>query len=359
VHQLLASHIKQASAASSTSFASLTCTRFCAGPSTAFHDVHQQLIPPAVPDWRSLMQLPIDMQEMAAAATLETGSYGYGSTKEAGYGTADAASGWRRMLLQQADAAFAPLLQPGSYSDNSTYSSAADSFDVLAEAAAAGSYGDAATNSDEGLGYGSMRKLLQRIDHDAGSYGDADAITTAGLYGSSRRLLLDSTVAAAGSYGDAAAAGSYRDAAAITPEGAYGGSRRLLQDSTSTAAGSYGDDAAAGSYGNGAAVTIEGAYGGVRRLLQDSTGTSGSYGDGAAAGSYGDAAAEGLYGGMRRLLQDSADAAADSDGAAALADSNSNVVLVVDVPGELHIFRLKDWAAAQNVTAAHCCNGMQ
>jgi hypothetical protein len=296
--------------------------------------VQQQLIPPVVPELRSLMQPPIDMQEMAAAAaTLEAGSYGYGSTKESGYGTADAAAGWRRMLLQQADAAFAPLLQPGSYSDSSTYSSAADSADVLAEATAAGSYGDAASNPDEGLGYGSTRKLLQPIEYAAGSYGSADA----------------------------APAGSYGDAASILLQELYGGSRRFLQDSTGTAAGSYGDAAATGSYGDASAITTEGLYGGSRRLLQDSTDAAGSYGDAAAAGSYGDGAAtttEGLYGGSRRLLQDSAGTAGDGDtvsGTAAVTDSNSNVVLVVDVPGMWRVLHMKDLAAVQNATAAQLC----
>jgi hypothetical protein len=160
------------------------------------------------------MQLPVDLQE-AAAAALEVGSYGYGSITESGYGysssssEADTAAGLgssKRMLLQQTDASAAPLLQPGSYSNSSSVYAIA-----LTENAAAGSYGGPAADTDEGLGYGSARRLLQQVDATAGSYGSADATP----------------------------AGSYTDAAALTAEGLYGSMRRLLQDSTG-AADSYG-----------------------------------------------------------------------------------------------------------------------
>ncbi|KAF6258704.1 hypothetical protein COO60DRAFT_1691381 [Scenedesmus sp. NREL 46B-D3] len=227
------------------------------------------------------MQLPVDLQETAAAAP-EAGSYGYGSTKESGYGysssitsslgAADAAagsSGWRRMLLQQADVALVSLLQPGSYRESSSlnrYGTYGGSPAALAEAAAAGSYGTAIADSNQELGYGSMRKLLQ-VDDTTGSYGNAEA----------------------------APAGSYGDAADVLAEGLYGDMRRLLQDSTGAAGG----------------------YGSMRRLLQDGARPAGS------------------YGGMRRLLQDSTGAAGSYGGVAAQMESgrsNSHVVLVVDVP---------------------------
>jgi hypothetical protein len=181
----------------------------CPGPCAAFQDLQEQLIPPVVPDteWRSLMQLSTDLQETAAAVSLELGSYGYGSTTESGYGYGSGTSqdSSRRMLLQQVDAASAALLlQPGSYSaeTDGSYSAAA----VAEAAAAAGSYGEATANTDEALGYGGTRRLLQQGGLTSGSYGSAAAVP----------------------------AGSYGDAAASTAEGMYGSMRRLLQEQASS-----------------------------------------------------------------------------------------------------------------------------